>query len=472
MSRRAWPAWMRAGDIADLLRLSVPIAISRMSMMLMSLTDAIVLGQNAPGELPYVLNSWLPIGVSLGFGMGILLGVQVLTSEFVGRGEPRESARVFRRGFAFALGLGLVLTIIIYPLAGPLFRWLFADAAPVVEGAELAEPGAVAAETAKITRILSLNMVGFMVTTVAAMYLEALRRPLLVTVTSYLGVLVNLVFDLALVAGWWGMPQLGAEGVAWATTGTRFALMAVFLVMILAYTPALKPAPPGPPGEFRRQLSVGGGTAISNIVEWGGFNFTYVVATWISLSANVIYGYTTQVLGVCFMIYLGIGTATSVRVAEAFGRNDQTAVADASRLGVLSTLLAGLCVGAIAVIFRGPVAAGLVNAEATLEGVALAPAIAALMWLVAIATVFDGLQATAAMALRAQNVIWWPSALHTASFFALMIPLGYWLGLVEGRGARGMVEAAMWGCVAAGLAQTALLEWKTARSHALRTVPR
>ena len=469
MSGRAWPAWMRATDIADLLRLSVPIAVSRMSMMLMSLTDAIVLGQNAPGELPYVLNSWLPIGISLGFGMGILLGVQVLTSECVGRGERQESARIFRRGFWFALSLGLLLTLIIYPLAGPLFRWLFADAAPVMEGADLAAPGAVAAETAKVTRILSLNMVGFMVTTVAAMYLEALRRPLLVTVTSYLGVLVNLVLDLALVAGWWGMPQMGAEGVAWATTGTRFALMAVFLVMIVAYTPALKPASPAPPGELRRQLSVGGGTAISNVVEWGGFNFTYVIATWISLSANVVYGYTTQVLGVCFMIYLGIGTATSVRVAEAFGRNDQDAVANAGRLGVVSTILAGALVGGLAFVLRDPIAAGLVDAEATMEGIAIAPAIAALMWMVAIATVFDGLQATASMALRAQNIVWLPSALHTASFFALMIPLGYWLGLVMGRGAQGMVEAAMWGCVAAGLAQTALLEWKTVRNRRLRT---
>ena len=38
------PAWARPSDIADLMRLSVPIAISRMAMMLMGVTDAIVLG--------------------------------------------------------------------------------------------------------------------------------------------------------------------------------------------------------------------------------------------------------------------------------------------------------------------------------------------------------------------------------------------------------------------------------------------
>ena len=92
------PAWAQAKDIADLIRLSVPIAVSRMAMMLMGLTDAIVLGQYAPEELAYVLSAWLPIGVSLGFGIGILLGVQVLTSRLLGIGQEAGSGRIFRRG--------------------------------------------------------------------------------------------------------------------------------------------------------------------------------------------------------------------------------------------------------------------------------------------------------------------------------------------------------------------------------------
>jgi len=102
------PAWMRTSDILDLLRLSVPIAVSRLSWMLMGLTDAIVLGQvkGQEHELAFVLNSWLPLGISIGFGMGTLLGVQVLTSELVGRGNEAASGRIFRRGMMWALGLG------------------------------------------------------------------------------------------------------------------------------------------------------------------------------------------------------------------------------------------------------------------------------------------------------------------------------------------------------------------------------
>ena len=104
MFKRGLPAWMRASEIVDLLRLSGPIAVSRASVMMMALTDAIMLGQFAHGELTFVLNSWLPMGVALGFSMGILLGVQVLTSELMGVGKEDQSGRIFRRGLIWSIG--------------------------------------------------------------------------------------------------------------------------------------------------------------------------------------------------------------------------------------------------------------------------------------------------------------------------------------------------------------------------------
>ncbi|MEM9054277.1 MAG: multidrug transporter, partial [Pseudomonadota bacterium] len=132
MTQRAWPAWARASEIQEHLRLSGPIAISPQSWLLIGRADAIVLGQvkGQEHELAFILNSWLPIGVTLGFGMGILLGVQVLTSELVGRGEQHLSGRIFRRGMAWAVGLGLLVTLSTYLAAAPLFDFLFVQINP------------------------------------------------------------------------------------------------------------------------------------------------------------------------------------------------------------------------------------------------------------------------------------------------------------------------------------------------------
>ena len=456
------PLWAKPTDVADLIRLSVPIAVSRMAMMLMGLTDAIVLGQFAPEELAFVLSAWLPIGVSLGFGIGILLGVQVLTSELIGTGDEADTGRIFRRGLLWAVGMGIALTLLLLPLAGPLFHWLFVEIAPPTEDTVMA-PEVVASETAKVACILALGLTGHMISQACSYYLEALRRPLLVTIVMYAGVAMNLVLNILLVAGAYGIAPMGAEGVAWATSLTRAMIAVVLLVLVWRLTPGFRPSKPAPHGEARKQLDVGTGTAISNIAEWGGFNLTYIIATWVSIAANAVYGYSVQVMGVCFMFYLGIATATSVRVAEAIGRGNQNEVRNAGRLGVVATIVMGVMLGVLLILFAGPVSKLLVREDAIIAGIALADAIAGLLWLAALATVFDGVQATASFALRAQGMVWLPSAIHLGSFFVVMIPVAYWLAITLERGAAGVLEGAFVGVFVAGVLQVALLEWKAAR---------
>ena len=91
-------------------------------------------------------------------------------------------------------------------------------------------PEHVAASTAAVTRILAYGLIGHMISQACSYYLEALRRPLLVTIVMYVGVVINIFANLALVAGWWGFPQMGVEGVAWATTGTRWMIAAIMLI--------------------------------------------------------------------------------------------------------------------------------------------------------------------------------------------------------------------------------------------------
>jgi len=171
-----------------------------------------------------------------------------------------------------------------------------------------------------------------------------------------------------------------------------------------------------------------------------------------------------QVMGMAFMLFLGIGTATSVRVAEAYGRGDMVQVKEASRLGVAATLVSGVVIGILVICFNDFIAGVLVDKDdAIIDGVAVAPLIAALLITAAAAILFDGLQAVAAMAQRAQEIVWLPGAIHIGSFFAVMLPMGYYLGITLERGAQGMIEAAFLGVFVAGVLQVISLEYKMAR---------
>ncbi len=448
------PAWARPKDIFDLIRLALPVAMSRASFMLMQLTDSIVLARHRPGELPFVLNGWLPIGVLFGFGMGLMLGVQVLTAELNGVGKGNETGRIFRRGLWVALAYGAAATGICFVIARPLLGLVGFDAH-------------LAAATTEVTKIFAIGAIAHMVGLACSSYLEALRKPNIVTAISMAAVGVNLVIDLILV------PKYGATGVAWATTGSRYFMMVILIGAAAWLTPALKPAPKGPADEFKRQNLVGIGTGVANIAEWGSFNLTFVIATLVSIDAGTVYGLTVQMMGVIFMVYIGLGTATSVRVAERFGRRDAAGVQEASRLGVAASLVFGGFLALVLWIVRDAVAVAWLNGEAaTSPGAHLVPVLSAMLAAAAFVTIFDGLQGVGSMALRAQGAVWLATSIHIGSYIAVMLPLCWWLALREGYGVWGVFTGIALASLLAGLGQVAALEWKAARGVRIAGHPR
>lgn len=439
------PAWARPKEMLDLTRLAVPVAISRASFMLMSLTDAVLLGRYAPGELPFVLNGWLPIGVMFGFGMGLMIGVQVLTAELNGSGKGNETGRIFRRGMAVALIYGAIATMVCLVVARPLLELVGFDPS-------IAEP------TTQATHILAYGAIAHMAGLACQFYLEALRKPNIATAINMSAVAFNLVMGLMLV------PDYGAIGVVWATTSSRYFMLALFLVAVAIWTPAFRPAPKGAADEFKRQNMVGIGTGIANVAEWGSFNLTFVIATLVSLDSGTVYGLTVQFMGVIFMIYVGMGTATSVRVAESYGRGDAQGVQNASRLGVAAATLLGLGLAVALIVLRDFVAVQSLNgSEAASVGAHLVPTLALMLTFAAFVTIFDGLQAVGSMALRAQNVVWTPTLIHVGSYIFVMLPLCWWLALYEGHGVWGVFIGISIASVLAGLGQILALEWKAAR---------
>ncbi len=450
MAQAAWPAWARASDILDLLRLSGPIAISRMSVMLMSFTDAVVLGLNTTNELPLILNAWLPIGIALAIGMGILQGVQVISSELLGVGLADDTGRIWRRGMWMAVALGVVTTIICVAVSDGLFRALQFDEE-------------TAAGAAHATRILSIGLVGHMVSVGCMLYLEALRKPNLVTTVMLGAVVVNLFLDLYLVGGYMGGPELGYEGVAWATTITRYVLTVALIIVIWRVTPGFSASSPSPAKEFTRQASVGLGATISNVAEFSAFNFTFVIATWISLEAATAYGMAIQFIGVTFMMFLGLATATSVRVAEQFGRRNWLGVRESSRLGLVAGVLLGIGLTIIMILFNDGLAALTVAVDPATGDDTARALLAVLLAYAAFVILFDGLQVIGAYALRAQEIVWAPGIFHVGSYYLIMLPGAYWLGIVEGRGGQGVMEAVIASTLVAGFLQASYLEYKTAR---------
>ena len=100
-------------ELAELLKLAGPVILGRLGIMIMGLTDAIVVGRYSATQLGYHALGWAPTAVVMTVALGLLSGVQVMTSRAIGEGRLAETGAVLRRGLAYALQMGLAAYLVL-----------------------------------------------------------------------------------------------------------------------------------------------------------------------------------------------------------------------------------------------------------------------------------------------------------------------------------------------------------------------
>src|SRR5262249_41580197 len=206
-------------------------------------------------------------------------------------------------------------------------------------------------------------------------FLESIGRVWPGTLVSLTANIVNGGLCWVLVFGHLGSPAMGAVGAALAITATRWFMLACLLVYTLGMKDGARYRIRAPlAGSYQtlvKLLRVGAPLALAQVLESTAFAWTTNMAGWLrraplalaQLPSVTALAWTTNMAGWLgsaslaafysalnlnanvFMVGLGIATATSVRVANAVGRRDQTGVRLAgwtgAGLGVVVTPLVG-----------------------------------------------------------------------------------------------------------------------------------
>src|SRR4030081_1008542 len=107
-------------ELAELLKLSWPVVISRLGIMAMGLSDAIVVGRYSATQLGFHALAWAPTSVVITMAIGLLAGVQVMTARAIGEGRRGDPGAVLRRGLGYSLWIGMISAGVL-ALVGPAF---------------------------------------------------------------------------------------------------------------------------------------------------------------------------------------------------------------------------------------------------------------------------------------------------------------------------------------------------------------
>lgn len=415
-----------SGDFRALVRLAVPVVVVQVGLMLMGVVDTLMVGRLSAADLAAVSLGNLYFFLFAVFGMGVLLSLDPVVSQAVGAGDDESVARGIQRGLLLAVALSLITSVCLVP-ARPLLTLL-------------RQPEEVIPLAAGYAHAVIAGVFPFLAFVVFRQTLQAMGRLKAIVAAVVVANLMNVFLNWTLVMGNLGAPRLGAVGTGWASSISRWTLLATLLWLARGtLVPLLRPFRPGvrEMAPLMRMLRLGTPIGFQLGFEYGAFAFTGILVGLIGTVPMAAHQIAINMASLTFMVPLGVGQATAVLVGRSVGRGDSSAARRSASAGLIA---GGVFMAASAAVFLlMPV--GLARLYTT-EGAVLALTVT-LIPIAGIFQVSDGLQVVAAGVLRGVGDTRVPAIANAAGFWALGIPVGLFLGFKAGMGAVGL----WWGLV-------------------------
>jgi MATE family multidrug resistance protein len=427
-------------ELAELLRLALPVVVVQVGLMAMGVVDSIMVGHVSATALASVaIGNLYFFGLAV-FGMGVLMALDPVVAQAVGAGDEPAIGRAVQRGLLLATGLS-VPTCLLLLTARPFLTWI-------------GEPAAVIPDAAVFARIMIPGVLPFFAFVVFRQTLQALGRMRPIVLAIVFSNLLNALLDWVLIFGHLGAPAMGVPGSAWATTTSRWVMAAALLALSWPeLSHRLHPLRPEA-AEWRplsRMLRLGVPIGLQYALEWGVFGTVLLLMGRIGTVAVAAHQIAINVASLTFMVPLGVSAAATVLVGHAVGRGDAAGAARSAR-AALVTGVAFMAAMAL-VLMLAPAAIARVYSE----DVAVIALAATLLPIAGTFQIFDGIQVVSIGILRGLADTRAPFVIAVLGFWLLGFPVSLWLGFRTPLGPAGL----WWGLVVGLVAVATLLLLRT-----------
>jgi multidrug resistance protein, MATE family len=399
-------------ELRALLALAIPVVLSELGWMTMTVVDLVMVGRLGPAAIGAVgLGNAIYYAPSL-FGLGLLLGLDTLVSQAWGARRFDDCHRSLAQGIYIALAFTPVLMLGIFASAR-LFTGPGVD--PTV--ASLARSYVAALNWSTFPLLL---YGGF------RRYLQGVGRVRPVSFALLSANLVNLAFNWIFIYGHLGFPALGVRGSALSTVLARIYMAGVLVYAAWVHENgrghALFARWPGPDlDRIRALLRLGLPAASQVVLEVAAFGAATVMASHLSPIALATHEIVLSCAAYTYMVPLGISAAAAVAVGHALGAGNP---ARARRAGSLAIALGAGFMSTMAVLF-------LVIPRPILHIWTRDPHVVALgahiLAIVAGFQIFDGIQTVSTGALRGLGETRFPMLMNFAAYWILGLPFGAFL---------------------------------------------
>lgn len=321
--------WSRPSGGREVLRLALPLVISTVSWTVMNFIDRLFLLWYSPTAVAASMPAAMLQFMVICFPLGIASYVNTFISQYNGAGQQEKIGLALSQALRFAM------------LVTPLFL-LTIPFAPLVFELAGHEPQVISLEVLYY-QVLTFGAGATVLSAAQSAYFTGRGKTAVVMLVDSASAGLNIVLDYAMIFGYWGFPEMGIEGAAWATVIALWSKTAVYHLLIEASPErdacGIHTGRRFDSALFRRLLRFGGPSGMQMLVEITAVTLFVILMGRLGQQAMVATTLAFNVNSVAFVPMLGLGIAVSTIVGNQLGNNQPELAARATWTALMLGLI-------------------------------------------------------------------------------------------------------------------------------------
>ncbi|RZO70900.1 MAG: MATE family efflux transporter [OM182 bacterium] len=420
-------------EFRQLFGLALPLVFTQVAQMGMGVADTLMAGQISSVELAGVALGGAVLWPLLLLVAGVVMSLTPVVSQLHGAGRSAEAGEVTRQALWIAVLAGVALTFVLRNLA-PLYMALGVDPEVIVV-------------TSAYLQAISWGVIPVLGYFAMRYLCEGLSWTTPSMLIAGSALLLKVPLNYWFMYGGLGLPAMGGEGCGWASALVMvYELVAISLVVTysrIAHVKLFAEFSWPQWAQIQKLARLGIPIGMATFAEFGFFSVVTLMIGRLGAETVAAHQIVNNISGLIFMIPLGLGMATAIRVGYNVGRQDHVAARRSGWVAIGTSFSFALFAITVLLLF-GEILIGLYSSEV---GVILLAT--QLLVIVAIYQIFDDIQVIAMGALRGYKDTAMPFLLAFCCYWLIGFPIawtlgygyvealdfgvfGYWMGLASG----------------------------------------
>ena len=397
------------------LRLGFPIIVGELAQMAIHLIDTAMVGAISYKHLAAAALVINAINIPLVLGFGMTISVSQMVSMAHGRNDSNAISHYLFNGFFLCALTAFLISGALVP--GSNFLTHLGQDAEVVQ---LALP---------FMKLMAWSIVPMLLFMTLKQFADGLQITKIAMILSLLAIPVDVFLNWLLIYGNWGFPRLELIGAGWAALITRLLLFLIFTIVVFThrhfkeYIALIKSQWYLKRKTLNDFLHIGIPSSLQVAFESGAFAVSAIIIGTIGAVAQAAHQIAISCASFTFMVSMGLSQAGSIRVSNAYGKNDWNKISEIGKstlqVGLVYGCFCALCFG----IFRNQLPLIFNNNPEVVQLASM------LLICAAIFQISDCTQAIGAGLLRGIKDVKLPTILIAVAYWLIGLPMGYLLAL-------------------------------------------